>query len=53
MRPLLLTGLAIAPILLGVMAHDATDGNAVVGWLVFLLTATIAGTVLTATNLDR
>jgi TRAP-type mannitol/chloroaromatic compound transport system permease large subunit len=50
---LILTALAIGPIFLGMMAHDATGGNALAGWVAFLLAATVAGFVLKATNLDR
>ena len=53
MRSLLLSVLAAGPILLGVMAHDATGGNALVGWVVFLAAAPIAGHILKATGLSR
>lgn len=53
MRQLLLTGLAVGPLFLGVMAHNATGGNAIVGWTVFLMAVTLAGLILKTTNLDR
>lgn len=53
MRSLILTGIAVGPVFLGVMAHDATGGNAFFGWLVFLMGVFVAGSILRATNLAR